>query len=118
MDFGKFKYDMSKQEKNQAKKEGGLKEIRLSAKIDTHDLEFKAKQVIGFIEKGYQVRVSMRLVGRENIFVDRALEVFNKFAENAGLSYENTPKKVGNRIEAMLSKVKKDAKTENPQRNS
>ena len=118
MDFGKFKYDLSKQEKSQIKKEGGLKEVRLSAKIDAHDLNFKAKRAAEFIEKGYQVRVSMRLVGRENIFVDRALGVFKKFADAIEMGFESTPRKIGNRIESMLTKVKKeDAKTENPQRN-
>lgn len=120
MDYGKFKYDLSKQDKKQVKKEGSLKEIRLSAKIDLHDLSFKSKQAISFIEKGYQVKVSMRLVGRENIFVDRALRVFQNFADISGFGYESTPRKVGNRIESMLVKKakKEDAQTKDSQSNS
>lgn len=117
MDYGKFKYEQAKQDKKQNKKEAGLKEIRLSAKIDQHDLNFKAKQATGFFSKGSQVRVSMRLVGRENIFVDRALTVFQEFANLTNLTYENPPKKNGNRIEATLTKPN-DAKTENTQVNS
>lgn len=107
MDFGKFKYDQSKTDKkNSVKKEGGLKEIRLSAKIDDHDLNFKAKRAQEFIDKGYQVRVSMRLVGRENIFVERAINVFNQFALIGQLSLDSQPRKLGNRLEAMMIKTK------------
>ncbi len=117
MDYGKFKYDQAKQAKknNQNSKVSELKEIRLSANIDQHDLDFKAKRAIEFIEKGHLVRVNMRLVGRENIFVDRALGVFREFAEKTHMAYESSPRKQGNRIEANLikPKVKENAETKN-----
>ena len=107
MDFGKFKYDLAKQaKKNQATKSSELKEIRLSANIDDHDIAFKAKQALSFLEKGHQVHVTMRLVGRQNIFADRAIQVFKTFAEMNGLTYENPPRKTGNRIEAHLIRPK------------
>ena len=66
MDFGKYKYDLAKKEKeNRAKhKETELKEIRLTFKIGDHDLEYKAKQANGFIADGDQVKVcKLRPVG-------------------------------------------------------
>lgn len=122
MDYGKFKYDLAKQEKkkNLNRRDTELKEIRLSANIDQHDLDFKAKRAAEFIEKGHLVRVNMRLVGRENIFVSRALDVFKEFADKNNLTYESAPRKQGNRIEAVLikPKVKENAETKNPQSNS
>lgn len=117
MDFGKFKYDLAKAEKknSQHSKDNELKEIRLSAKIDDHDMAFKAKQARAFMNKGHQVKVSMRLVGRENIFIDRAFGVFNQFAGLANSVYENQPKRFGNRMEAMLITNKIEDETKNPQ---
>lgn len=109
MDFGKFKYENSKKLKeNKAKqKEVELKEIRLTAKIGDHDIEYKAKKAKEFLDHGDKVKVSMRLRGRENAFVDNAFAVFGKFAEMAGVTYEKTPFKAGNQITAMVA-TKKD----------
>lgn len=112
MDFGKFKYDQSKKEKeSRAKqKEVLLKEIRLSAKIGDHDLEYKAKQAKEFFNQGNKVKVSMRLRGRENVFANEAFNVFKKFSEKAELDFESEPKRAGNMITAMLAKKKEIAK--------
>lgn len=108
MDFGKFKYDTAKKQKeSKAKqKEVELKEIRLTAKIGDHDIEYKAKNAREFFDQGNKVKVSMRLRGRENIFFENALGAFKKFAEVAGLDYESPPHRAGNLITAMLTKKK------------
>lgn len=110
MDFGKYKYDLSKKTKeNRAKqKEVELKEIRLTAKIGEHDIEYKAKNAREFFDDGDKVKVSMRLRGRENAFVDNAYLVFKKFANVAGLDYERTPFKAGNTITAMMTAKKQE----------
>lgn len=110
MDFGKYKYDLAKKQKeSKAKqKEVELKEIRLTAKIGEHDLEYKAKNAKEFFDHGNKVKVSMRLRGRENAFVDNAINVFIRFAEIAELDYEKPPVKSGNQIVAMLTKKKKE----------
>jgi translation initiation factor IF-3 len=112
MDFGKYKYDMAKKEKESKakRKEIELKEIRLTFKIGDHDIEYKAKQAKEFFDGGDKVKVSMRLRGRENAFADVAMGVFNKFAEQAGLSYENRPLRAGNQIVAMLAAPKEEKK--------
>lgn len=104
MDYGRYKYDLSKKEKqNKLKQKGSeLKEIRLTFKISEHDMEYKAKQAKEFIEDGDKVRLTMRLRGRENIFGNEAQSVFYKFAEIAGLALENNPSRQGNQISAML----------------
>ena len=112
MDFGKYKYDLAKKQKEShaKQKEVLLKEIRLSAKIGDHDIEHKAKQAKEFFDQGHRVKVSMRLRGRENVFVDNALLVFVKFAEKAALAYESKPSKTGNQITAMLTSKKIEEK--------
>lgn len=110
MDFGRYKYEIAKKDKeNKAKqKEVELKEIRLTAKIGDHDIEYKAKRAREFFDDGDKVKVSMRLRGRENAFVDKAMEVFQKFAIQTGLDYEKPPFKAGNQITAMLTTKKEN----------
>ena len=110
MDFGKYKYDLAKKNKESRarQKETELKEIRLTAKIGDHDVEYKAKKAREFFDQGHKVKVSMRLRGRENVFVDHAIEVFHKFAEKAELAYESRPVKTGNQIVAMLTAKKSE----------
>ena len=108
MDFGRYKYDIAKKEKEtkSKRKESGLKEIRLTFKIGDHDIEYKAKQAKDFFDAGNKVKVSMRLRGRENAFADVALGVFQKFATKAGLAYESRPQRMGNQIVGMLTTPK------------
>jgi len=110
LDFGKYKYELSKKEKLQREKskEVELKEIRLTFKIGAHDIEYKAKQARQFFDDGDKVKVSMRLRGRENVFAENAYKVFERFAEEAGLAYERTPVRVGNQIVAMIAGLRKD----------
>ena len=61
MDYGKFKFDAAKREKDARKnqKVTDLKEIWLSMTIDTHDLETKAKQCLKFLKGGDKVKVEL-----------------------------------------------------------
>lgn len=115
MDWGRHKYDLAKKEKERKlkQKETELKEIRLTAKIGDHDLSYKAKQSREFLEKGHKLKVSMRLRGRENAFVENAINVFYKFGDMVGLEYESRPRKLGNTINAMVSGIKKESKGKN-----
>ena len=108
MDFGRYKYDLAKKEKEakSKRKETILKEIRLTFKIGDHDIEYKAKQARDFFDEGDMVKVSMRLRGRENSMPEAAINVFKKFVEQTGLDFERNPQKVGNQITVMLAKKK------------
>ena len=67
MDYGKYKYEQAKREREAHKKSksSGLKGMRLSPKIGEHDLQVKTRAVIGFLKDGDKVRVSMWFRGRE-----------------------------------------------------
>ena len=114
MDFGRFKYEAAKKERERKarQKEIEQKEVRLTLKIGDHDLSYKAKQARVFVDRGDKVKVSMRLRGRENAFVDKAISVFDKFAEISGLLFESRPHKMGNMINVAVLGINPDAKKE------
>ncbi len=122
MDWGRHKYDEQQKVKAQKSKQKRVeqKEIRLTAKIGDHDIEYKAKRAREFFDQGHKVKASMRLRGRENIFHDQAMEVFEKFSKASGLAYESKPKRAGNLINAEANKLREDdnAETKDTQSNS
>lgn len=88
MDFGKFRYEQQKRDKEAKKKQKQvvLKEVRLSLKIEKHDLETKMKNAQRFLEEGDKVKVALRLKGREMSNTAMAREVVESFI---GLMGEN-----------------------------
>ena len=83
LDYGKYKYDLQKKEKEARKKQKTtqVKEIRLSTFIEDHDIMVKAKTGSKFLRDGDKLKVSLRFRGREKDYVARGMEVMNKFAE-------------------------------------
>ncbi len=83
MDFGKYRFDREKREKEAKKKQQTveLKEIQLSPRIDTHDFETKGKQAIKFLSSGNKVRVVMRFRGREMSHMTIGREIIDRFAD-------------------------------------
>ena len=67
MDYGKYKFDQAKKEKEARKKQKtvDIKELRLSPSIDKHDIQVKVKKAIEFLKNGDKVKVSIRFRGRE-----------------------------------------------------
>ena len=83
LDYGKYKYELQKKEKEAKKKQKTtqVKEIRLSTFIEDHDIMVKAKTGSKFLKDGDKLKVSLRFRGRENANTARGREVMNKFAE-------------------------------------
>ncbi|MCF0143998.1 MAG: translation initiation factor IF-3 [Firmicutes bacterium] len=83
LDYGKFKYDQQKKEKEAKKRQHvtQVKEIRLSTFIEDHDIMVKAKTGAKFLKEGNKLKVSLRFRGRERDYVSRGQEVMEKFAE-------------------------------------
>lgn len=81
MNYGKFKYERKKRNKENKEKQSFTvnREIRLTLGINIHDLKTKAKKAREFLLNGDRVKVSLKLRGRENIRPEFALEVLNKF---------------------------------------
>ena len=69
MDYGRFRYEESRKERESRKraKTVALKEIRMKPKIGEHDVETKARNARRFLTAGDRVKVSVRFRGRENL---------------------------------------------------
>ncbi len=83
MDYGKFKFDQAKKEKEarKAQKVVETKEIRLGLNIDVHDFNTKLKHAQRFIAGGDKVKVSIRFKGRAIGHTEIGLDTMNRFAE-------------------------------------
>jgi len=83
MDYGKFKFEQGKKQKEARKnqKTVEMKEMRLSATIDKHDMEVKAKNVRKFLTAGDKVKISIRFRGRQLAHTDQGRAVMKAFLE-------------------------------------
>ena len=83
MDYGKFRFERDKREKEAKKKQQTieLKEIQLSCRIDTHDFETKVNHAHRFLSDGNKVRVVMKFKGREMSHMNIGREILDKFEE-------------------------------------
>lgn len=83
MDYGKFKYEQSRKEKESKKKQKviNIKEVRLRPGIESNDLNTKANNAIKFLKKGDKVKVELRFRGRELGHKDLGKEVMLKFID-------------------------------------
>jgi translation initiation factor IF-3 len=83
MDYGKYRYEQQKREKEAKKKQKiiQVKEIRLSTFIDSHDLGVKSGAATRFLKDGDKLKVSLRFKGRERGRTERGFEVMERFVE-------------------------------------
>lgn len=109
MDYGKYRYEQQKKEKEQRKnqKTVSLKEIRLSPGIEDHDYQTKLRQAIKFLEKGDKVKVSIRFRGRAITHKDLGRDVIMDFLDdaNAVSTVETKPKMDGRSMFAILAPI-------------
>ena len=110
MDYGKYKFEQSKREKESRKKQKivELKEIRVTPNIEEHDFNFKIKNAKKFLEGGNKVKVTVRFRGRELNYVKLGQEVLNKFTENLEeiASLEKPAKLEGKNLFIILAPLK------------
>ncbi len=83
MDYGKYKYELAKKEKEAKKNQKviNVKEVRMTPNIEDHDLNVKARRAIDFLKNGDKVKVSVRFRGRELGHTEAGEEVLMNFAE-------------------------------------
>jgi len=65
VDFGKFRYDISKHSKDKKPSGSKLKEIKFRVNIDEHDYVTKVRHAEEFLDRGNKVRVQLQFRGRE-----------------------------------------------------
>ena len=83
MDYGKFKFEQAKREKEAKKKQKvmDIKEVRLSLNIDTGDFNTKVNHALRFLKDGDKVKVSIRFRGREMAHTEYGIATMQRFAE-------------------------------------
>lgn len=84
VDYGKYKYEQVRKEKEAKKKQRviEIKEIRLSPNIDTNDLNTKINAARKFLTKGDRVKVTLRFRGREMAHMNNSRHILDDFAES------------------------------------
>ena len=111
VDYGKFKYEQTRKEKEAKKKQKvvEIKEIRLSPNIDTNDLNTKTQNARKFLEKGNRVKVTLRFRGREMAHMANSKHILDDFAESLAdvAIVDKAPKVEGRSMTMFLAEKKK-----------
>ena len=107
MDYGKFRFEQMKKEKESRKNQRvvEIKEIRMSPGIDTNDLNTKIKNAVKFLKEGNRVKVSVRFRGREMAHTNIGEQLLIRFAEGCAeaSTMEKNPKLEGRFMFMFLS---------------
>ncbi len=108
MNYGKYKFEQAKKEKEAKKKQKVLeiKEIRVTPNIEEHDFSFKAKNAKKFLEEGNKVKITVRFKGREVNNSKAGETVLNRFIEELKeiSVVEKQPKLEGRNMFTILAK--------------
>ena len=83
MDFGKYRYEQQKRDKEAKKKQKviTIKEVKLRPNIEQHDFDVKLKNALRFIEEGNKVKVTIMFRGREMSHQELGRDVLRRVAE-------------------------------------
>jgi len=108
MNYGKYKFEQAKKEKEAKKKQKVLeiKELRVTPNIEKHDFEFKCRNAKKFLEDGNKVKITVRFRGREVNNSKAGEVVLNSFIEQLSevSQVEKAPKLEGRNMFTILSK--------------
>lgn len=114
MDYGKYRYEADKKEKEAKKKQQvvEVKEVQLSCRIDTHDFETKANRAVKFLQDGNKVRVSLRFKGREIAHQELGREMLERFQEAVSEfgTVDKKPVLDGKQLTMFIAPIKNTAK--------
>ncbi len=109
MDYGKYRYEQTKREKETHKKHqsGKLKELRIRPFIEQHDYNVKLEQAKEFLHKKCKVKLSMFFRGREIVHKDSGMDVLNKFINDLSEfgAVESPPKTLGKMVLVTLGPI-------------
>lgn len=103
--FGKFRYDLSKQEKQNKHVVNKVKEIKFRVNIDEHDYLTKVRHAEDFLDKGNKVKIHLQFRGREMAHQNLGMLVVRRVCDDlAGMArVDMEPKLVGRAIGMTLS---------------
>jgi len=114
IDYGKFRYQITKREKESKKAthQTKIKEVKFKPNIDKHDLEVKIKRAREFIEKGFKVKFTCMFRGREIVFVENGRVIFNTVQEAIkDIAVAESPAKMfGKTLSMLVAPLSKERK--------
>lgn len=117
-DFGKYKYEQAKKDKEQKKNKivTKIKEIQLRPFTDPHDYQYKLQHAIDFLCEDMKVKVLLRFRGRENAHKEYGFETVKKFVSDLSPygKADTEPRKAGRGITVMLAPLSPSKRKENP----
>ncbi|PXY54589.1 translation initiation factor IF-3 [Virgibacillus profundi] len=109
MDFGKYRFEQQKKEKEARKKQKviNVKEVRFTPGIGDHDYETKLKNAKKFLEKGDKVKAAVRFRGRAITHKELGRNVLDRMAEDVKdvATVETKPKMEGRNMFMMLAPI-------------
>lgn len=118
VDFGKYKYEQEKRQKENRKHQHGnkVKEIQLSASIDPHDFATKLSHAIDFLCEDMKVKASLRFRGREMAHTEFGFDVVRRFLREIGPwgHPDFEPKLTGRSINVMISPLPRNKRAKHP----
>jgi translation initiation factor IF-3 len=107
INYGKFRYDQTKREKESKKSQHQvkIKEVKLKPNIDDHDFETKVRHARDFITKGNKVKVSCVFRGREMAHPEIGQRLIEKFGDDLAdiASVESAAKMFGRMLTVVLA---------------
>jgi translation initiation factor IF-3 len=110
MNYGKYKFEQSKKEKEAKKKQKvqETKELRITPNIEEHDFGFKSKNAKKFLTDGNKVKITVRFRGREVNYSKMGEEVLNKFVQELSevSTLEKKPLLEGKNMFIILAPIK------------
>ena len=107
LNYGKFKYDALKKEKEikKSQKIVETKEVRLSMTIEEHDIQYRLASAQKFLKGGDKVKVSLKMKGREQAYVVKGIEIVKDFCSRLKEygTLDKEPEHVGRNIFAVIT---------------
>jgi translation initiation factor IF-3 len=105
VDFGKFRYNLAKQDKERKTTTSKLKEIKFRVNIDEHDYMTKLRRAESFLDKGNKVRVLLQFRGREMAHKELGLELVVRVRQDLATmaNAEMDPKLMGRNLTMTLA---------------
>lgn len=118
VDFGKFRYEQAKKDKESKKHQHAnkVKEVQLSPKIDPHDLGVKLSHAIDFLCEEMKVKVVLKFRGREMAHTEFGFNLIKKFlADITPYGHPDAPPRMlGRAINVMISPLPRNKRAKNP----
>ena len=121
VDFGKFKYEQAKRERDARKHQHAntVKEVQLTPRISPHDLSIKLEHAVAFLCEDMKVKIALRFRGREMAHTEIGMGVVDKFLRELGPwgQPDSPPRLVGKAVNVMISPLPRAKRAKNPREN-